>query len=224
MSGNQCLTKAELRNFLAGAGSPAIRETIEQHLSLCGGCRQLLVAQQELSKVPPDELRAPEWLKAQAQVLPNKKNRFAAIWSGDWRRGLAVAASLIVIMGLAWFFILRPTHQPASPQETWRQEASLLASPLLLAPVNGAVVHTTTIEFQWSEVEGADHYLFTLLNDKGDILFQSTTREGKLRLSTTEAALRDAQVYYWYVGAKSAFGMTAESPVGKFTLTIEREN
>ncbi|MCK5560162.1 MAG: hypothetical protein KAJ51_06195, partial [Thermoplasmata archaeon] len=113
-----------------------------------------------------------------------------------------------------------PTESKSYPVlvNTWRQ--TLIPKVKLLAPRNGSVITTTSIELSWqltniglNEVEY--DVLFDTVNPPSDI-FKANSTENQLMLSD----LSDGETYYWTVIPKSAQEGTGSCISGVWSFTV----
>ncbi len=222
MSLTNCPTGGELSSFLAGGLAAEAREGVELHMSRCQTCRQLLAGLYRSSQSNAVLMHAPAALKAQALRIPGMDRIAPPIWIVRYRPQLAgaLAAALLLTVSAAVYLRMgesgRIGQLPSS--DALRHGDGISAGPGLQAPGAGATITSDRIEFQWSHVPGAGGFVLTLLNEKGDIVFQSTTTEPRLSLSVQEARLERGQAYFWYVGAKSSAGTVVDSEIRKLVL------
>lgn len=222
MSLTNCPTSGELSSFLAGGLASQAREGIELHMSRCQPCRQLLAGLYRTSQSDEVTARAPAALKARVLRIPFKNQKPAPMWILRYRPQLAgaLAAALLVAVSAALFLSVsesgRIDELPSS--EVFRNADGISAGPGLLAPDAGATITSDRIEFRWSQIPEARGFVFTLLNEKGDIVFQSSTTEPHLSVTVLEVRLERGKPYFWYVGAKSSAGTVVDSEIRKLVL------
>ncbi len=221
MSQTECLTTEERGRFLSGQLAAGQREEVELHLSRCRACRHLLMSAYEESKPETTTRRAPRWLKARALKLPAKPNARepSLIFGLRLQVAGAIAAVLIAALSFALFLFRNDSQAVLPPTEVFRQQEPVTAAPRLLAPVANEAIDSDEIEFRWSEAPGAAGYTFTLLNERGDIVFQSRATEERVSLKIADAQLERGKTYFWYVAAKSFDGTAMDSEMGKFVLS-----
>ncbi len=221
MSSGECLTKEELHLFLTVELPSAGREVTEAHLSHCHACRQLLLHLYEQEQPELVIHPAPPTLKTRALALPNRttarRRRIFGLrpqWAG------ALAAVIVTIMCLTAFLLIRERGAPLPADDVLRQQAPTVAAPRLLNPEAGAQIGGTAIEFRWTAVEGVTTYRFFLLSDTGDIVWQAATTEARVRIRSDEVRWEERKPYFWYVNAKAADGMTADSEMRRFVYRL----
>lgn len=219
---SECPTNDRLTAFLAGRDSPGEREGIEFHLSQCRACRHRLVSLYEASQTESVIVRAPGWLKASARRIPKKRRVIIPSLILGFRRQVAAALAVtaLVAVGASLFFLSesRRGHQLPTA-EALRQEAQTVPAPRLLAPGAEAVITSDRIEFRWSQVPSASRYTFTLLDGKGDIVFQTSTVDKRLILSMSAVHVERGKPYFWYIGVRLPDGTTVDSEIRKFVLS-----
>jgi len=127
---------------------------------------------------------------------------------------------MLVAVGVTSFFYLNEPrsgrHLPTA--EPLRQEAGISPAPQLLAPGSDAVIASDQIEFRWSHVPDASSYSFILLDEKGEIVFQTSTAEEHLTLSVSPVRLECGKPYFWYVEARLPDGTTVDSEIHQLVL------
>jgi hypothetical protein len=223
MQRSECLTSDQLNIFLAGQGSPGERGEVEFHLNQCRTCRQQLVSLYETPKTDTVSVRAPGWLKRRAQRIPQHRQGLLPFWILKARRQVAAALAAGLVVGLTSVLLWRESRPGDRPPtvETLRREAEMLPAPQLLAPGAGSVLVSDQIEFRWSPVSNIRRYTFTLLDEKGDIIFQTTTTEERLTISRSSIRVENGKTYFWYVGANLPDGTTVDSEMRKLVLSRE---
>jgi hypothetical protein len=218
---NECLTSDALNVFLAGQFSTGQREGIELHLSRCRACRQRLVNLYEDSKAEAVSVYAPRWLKASVLRIPkNRRVTIPMLILGFRRHVAAAVAAVLVTAGVMSYLLLSESqrgHQ-LPPVDVLRQETEVSPAPQLLAPGSDAVIASDQIEFRWSHVPDASSYIFILLDEKGDIVFQTSTTEEHLTLNVSPVRFERGKPYFWYVEARLPDGTTVDSEIRKFVL------
>ena len=220
MTQKECVKDDELNHFLSKRAGTVERQAIEFHLSNCQGCRHRLIARHRESKAE-EYIAAPGWLKSRVLRIPQESPVAAPdpIFGPRRHAAMAVAAVIVVALGITVFLMrdsFRDGRLPAD--DVVREEAGISAAPRLLAPTPGEQLSSGEIEFRWSEVQGAGGYTFTLLDEKGDIVFKASTEEGRLKLPASDARLEPGKAYFWYVGAKTPGGGGDDSEMGRFVF------
>jgi hypothetical protein len=84
-------------------------------------------------------------------------------------------------------------------------------------PLDGAAVNIDSVEFVW-ESEGPEvHYVLTLTDENGDVVWKETTRDTVLA-PPREAGLRSDRAYFWYVDALLEGAESSTTGVREFSL------
>lgn len=220
MSQKECPATEDQHKFLSGQLATERREEMELHLSLCHECRRLLIGAYEEAAPRAAASAAPRWLKARARKIPRKPGAGmpALVFGFRLQSVVAFAAMIVVAAGLALFSFINGSERPTALPDVLRQGETVASAPALLAPSAGDVVNSQELEFRWERTPGAILYAFTLMDEKGDILFQASASGQSLKLNAKEAKLERGNTYFWYVSAKSADGAGADSEIRKFVF------
>jgi hypothetical protein len=182
-----------------------------------------MTAAHQASVASQVEIRAPESLRARALAIPhNKKDSKRRFGFGLPRTALAgISVIAVVVISLTVLFFARSQQSsPFTDGEVLREETGALASPTLLSPGPGEGVDSEQLEFRWSESPGVEGYQFTLLDEKGDILYHTSTDKTRLEVPPSAVRLERGRTYFWYVTAKSPARVSADSEMGKFELKV----
>lgn len=225
MNSNNCLTTEIKRAFLADELSNERREIAETHLSECGACRRQMAMM--LSEIKTEEaLPLPESLKEKAKRIPaqqitEKPDFFTAIFA-YFKQPVAVAASIVLLLAFASIAYLAlkekvPTHN--SQEEKFRQGNTTSIKPELLSPATDSAINTGEMEFRWSKVINALSYTLIILDEKGDIIAQQTTKNENFSLNVSALNSTNNKHFFWFVRVKLADGTTANSDTAKLLFT-----
>lgn len=224
MNSNNCLTNEIKRAFLADELSIERREIAETHLSGCGVCRRQMAMM--LSEIRDETLPLPESLKEKAKKIPaqqttEKPDFFTAIFA-YFKQPVAVAASIVLLIAFTSiaFLALRdkvPTQN--SQEEKFRQGNATANKPQLLSPQTDFAINTGEIEFRWSKVINALSYTLIILDEKGDIIAQQTTKNENFSLNVSALNIANNKHFFWFVRVKLADGTTANSDTAKLLFT-----
>ncbi|MEW6207044.1 MAG: zf-HC2 domain-containing protein [Acidobacteriota bacterium] len=215
MPATDCVTSEDLNSYLAGRFSESERERAESHLAACRECRHRLKAAVADSRPQPPAAPAPRWLKARALAIGRGERAAARMVFTSPVRYAAAAAMLILAMSAAIIFFRSSEPLPA---DRLRQQEGLSIAPRLIAPAAGTSVATDRIEFRWAEVQGAESYHLTVMNETGDIVFRAEAEKDHLTVRATDAKLESGKTYFWFVTAKSLDETTADSAIFKFVF------
>lgn len=216
MSEMQCPTSEDLNSYMAGLLAAGERDSFETHLGGCRECRHRLVVLHEASRTKPATSPAPRWLKARVRGMARgEKVRVSSRVFGLRIQYAGAMAVVILAIGVTAVLLVRQPER--LPNDRLRQQDQVSTAPQLLAPATGADITSDQIEFRWAEVHGAQSYSFTLLNEKGDVLFRAPAENGMVIVNASER-LERGRSYFWYVTAKSVEGTTVDSEINKFAF------
>ena len=220
MTQNECPEKKDLNLFLSDQLSGARREEVEFHLSRCSVCRQKLIQLFESAQPESTALPVPGRLKARVLRIPDQSGFPVRSFLFDFRRRIAVvlATGALAAIGLAAYLLLSESLgvRPVPQTDVFRNENASLANPILLAPKKDTNLSGTVIEFKWSKVAEAESYVFTLLDEKGNILSQTSTKETRLTLQTFGVPIQANKQYFWFIRANSSRGTQTDSQIASF--------
>ena len=222
MVNDKCLTNDELNLFLNDEMSSEKKAESDKHLSLCSLCCHRLAQAYKLAKPEPGLIRAPRRLTARVlrrEPQPRLTRLLAWLFDFRWQTAAATAAALIITSSVA-FFIWRNANNTHKPPITdpLRETAPLVVAPRLIAPENEAEVNITQTEFRWTKVEGISRYIFTLLDQRGNIVFQTSTTEERLSVSSLSVRLEPSKTYFWRVTTQMPDSTEADSETRKIVF------
>jgi len=93
-------------------------------------------------------------------------------------------------------------------------------APTLSSPSNGAILTTTSVEFDWNSVSGADDYHIQVATDEN---FSNIVDEDHpTGTSITYDNLNDENTYYWHLASDSYFNGEGDfsSPAWSFSISF----
>jgi Putative zinc-finger len=222
MQTEACVTSETLNSFLSGGLTPAGREGVEAHLSLCRRCRLRAVNLYADARESDEMHRAPRGLKREALRIPGRGQTAWARWLLTARRyaAPALAAAAVVLVSVGGLAVWQARQDAGRPVGERVREggATSAAAPRLLSPGGGARVSPDEIEFRWTQAPGARDYTLFLLDERGEVVLKQQTAEERLVLSARASRLAAGGQYFWYVEARFTDGTAAETAVSKFTL------
>ena len=130
-----------------------------------------------------------------------------------WIRIAVPAAAAALLL-----FTLNPGQGPAPDESALRgpgiEGVQHFAAVL---PLDGAAVSIDSVEFVW-ESEGSEvHYVLTLTDESGDVVWTGATRDTILA-PPREAGLRSDRHYFWYVDALLEGAESSTTGVREFSL------
>jgi hypothetical protein len=187
---------------------PDALEEFEAHMLTCDRCqdevRLALALQEELPAQVGD-----------ASVLAGAARRPRRLPLAAVGTGLAAAAALLLVLVLPRSANLPtglPDHRAPSGIETPAELA-----PVPLAPV-GAVERVS--DLIWSRVDGANRYRVTLLDEGGNVVWESETPDTTIAIPPAQS-LASGTTYFWKVDARFGFERWLASDVAEFRLLPE---
>src|ERR1051325_4736277 len=96
-----CLSEDKLTKYIAGKLSPAEKHEVEKHLIDCEMCSDAVEGLSMISDKKISAVTSELNQKIQNRV---EKKEVKVIFLRQYRTQLAVAASIVLVLGLVWFF------------------------------------------------------------------------------------------------------------------------
>jgi len=207
-SGEPCPPPEAIVRFVTGERPKKERGRILSHLARCEPCageakifaRLNREIEETIGAVKPDRPRPLRFLEFSRGLKP---------W---WIRPVAIGGLAVILLGLAYLFILRP--RMTAP--VWRGEAGGVQ---LVAPVREAV-ESGSWEFAWRPYRGAEAYTVEVFDPALSLIWKS----GRLAVDhlSPPAGLRDVlktgSSYFWSVSAHLENGLIVKSSLMEFAL------
>ena len=170
---NEHLSPELIAAYLNQAVSLAERQDVERHLLICKDCRVDLTEASELGK----ERRRVRWMVVAVPAA-------------------AAAAVAVFMLGPAQ----RETLPSGGPPVMRGEQAEGTLRFAAVSPMDGAEVSRDSLVFSWRSEGTGVHYLLTLTDGNGDVLWTAGTSDTSLALPL-EVGLAPGQRYFWYVDA-----------------------
>ena len=86
-----------------------------------------------------------------------------------------------------------------------------------LVPADGQAVPADSLDFRWEAASADAHYVFTLTDADGDVVFTTRTSETRLALPRSVGLVPDAP-YFWYVDAMLEGARSSTTGVREFSV------
>ncbi len=182
------LTPELISAYLGQEVSADEQQAVQQHLLTCKECRLDLAEASELGAVP----RRVRWL---AVGLP----------------AAAAAVLAVVLLGPAMRDATddTPVLRGAQAEGTERFEA--------VSPINGTEMSRDSLVFRWRSEGTQAHYVMTLTDENGDVLWTTGTSDTTLGLPRN-VGLVSGQTYFWYVDALLEGARSSTTGVQEFSV------
>ena len=181
------MTAERIASYLDGGLKHEEREDFERHLLVCRECRDDLAGASEFTG--QDRSR---WL---ARVTP-----------------VAAAAAAVLLLWVGGREMLqRPVGEP-----TLRGPGA--AAPLeAVSPIDGSVTNPESLVFRWRAGGAEAHYVFTLTDANGDVVFTNGQPDTTLVLPRSVGLDPGAQ-YFWVVDALLDGARSTSTPFQGFVV------
>ena len=182
------LTPEMIAAYLGQEVSGDGRQAVQQHLLTCKECRVDLAEASELGR----ERRRVRWIAV----------------------GLPAAAAAVLAAVLLGPFTRNaiddtPVLRGEQAEGTVRFEA--------VSPINGAEVSRDSLAFRWRSEGAQAHYVMTLTDENGDIVWTTGTSDTMLGLPR-DVGLVSGQTYFWYVDALLEGARSSTTGVQEFLV------
>lgn len=176
--------------------APEEKDAFEVHLLACTHCqdevRLVLAVREELARGTP--------------TIERRRRLTGA----GMRWGVTAAAAAVVLVAV----LPRLAREAGAPDEHRAIPGVEVVGPRLLAPIGG-VAHADVV--LWARVVGADRYRVTLLDARGDVLWETETADTSAALPES-LRLEGGVPYYWKVDARVDWERWLKSTVAEFEL------
>ncbi len=182
------LTPEMIAAYLGQEVSGEGQQAVQQHLLTCKECRLDLAEASELGAVR----RRGRWL---AVGLP----------------AAAAAVLAVVLLGPATRDATddTPLLRGEQAEGTERFEA--------VSPINGTEMSRDSLVFRWRSEGAQAHYVMTLTDENGDVLWTTGTSDTTLGLPR-DVGLASGQTYFWYVDALLEGARSSTTGVQEFLV------
>jgi len=201
-----CPGQDDFVGAMMGELSKSDGQSFFSHLSACPGCRLKFEALAELeaelearkSQFPEAGLSAAEekaLRKLGRQRLRELPGRGRRLIPPPLRLPAAAVAAGLVLILLGYYFFVRIPSSNQALRGSQSQEIRLLEP--------GEKCKRAPEVFRWTDVEGEDGFLLTIIDDELNTIFYDGVKETELRLpAEVRDRLRPGKTYLWTVEAK----------------------
>ena len=182
------LTPEMIAAYLGQEVSGEERQAVQQHLLTCKECRVDL---------------------AEASQLGREGHRVR--WMAVGLPAAAAAVLAVVLLGPATRDAIddTPLLRGEQAEGTVRFEA--------VSPINGAEVSRDSLLFRWRSEGAQAHYVMTLTDENGDIVWTTGTSDTTLGLPR-DVGLVSGRTYFWYVDALLEGARSSTTGVQEFLV------
>ena len=202
----------------------ALTAAERDHLAHCVRCETEMALWQEFRDATPrsDEGAAVQWVVAEVgrrrsstSTTPARRPSWRHWFGAPWIRPVAVAATLVVAVGVGYVLQDREPSIDVTPSSGDVYRSTRIESP---APTGDLAAPPSV--FTWVPVAGAASYDVVVLEVDRTILWRTATREARLELpSSVMAHFVAGKAILWEVTARGPDGaMLAESGTQRFRV------
>ena len=181
------MTAERIAAYLDGGLSPEEREDFERHLLVCSECRHDLAEASDLTG--RDRSR---WLVRAAPIA-------------------AAAAAVMLLWVGASEMSRRPGGEP-----TLRGPATGTQLDIV-SPLDGSAAEPDSLVFRWRAAGTEAHYVFTLIDAIGDVVFTNGLADTTLVLPRS-VGLEPGVPYFWFVDALLDGARSTSTGVQEFVV------
>ncbi len=182
------LTPEMIAAYLGQEVSGDGQQAVQQHLLTCKECRVDLAEASDLGR----ERRRVRWM---AVGLP----------------AAAAAVLAVVLLGPS----MRDVTDDTPVLRGEQAEGTVLFEAV--SPINGTEVSRDSLLFRWRSEGAQAHYVMTLTDENGDIVWTTGTSDTTLGLSQN-VSLVSGQEYFWYVDALLEGARSSTTGVQEFLV------
>lgn len=131
-------------------------------------------------------------------------------------RWLVLAVPIAAAAALILLFIGVPDRSPQ--QDVSRLRSPTTATPLaIVSPLDGSASHPDSLVFRWRAAGADAHYVFTLTDAQGDVVFTNDLPDTTLVLPRS-VGLNPGRPYFWWVDALLDGARSTSTGVQEFGL------
>ena len=189
-SKDEHLEAKTIASYLDGALSIDERQAVERHFLVCGSCRR-------------------DWAEAAEFGRKPRTGRWVAV-------GIPAAAAAALVLAFLGPLQQSRVRSPGRPILRGAQTEGVLTFAAV-APVGGAELPVSNVAFSWRS-EGPDaHYLLTLTDENGDVVWSTSTTDTLLALPREVGLVREGR-YFWFVDALLEGARSSTTGVQEFVV------
>ncbi len=181
------MTAERIAAYLAGGLSPEAREDFERHLLVCSECRQDLAEASDLTR-----RHRSRWL---VQAAP-----------------IAAAAAAVMLL---WVGAPEMSQRPGGEPTLRGPTADIQLA--IVSPLDGSATDPDSLVFVWRAAGAEAHYVFTLTDTIGDVVFTNGLADTTLVLPRS-VGLEPGVPYFWFVDALLDGARSTRTGVQEFVV------
>ncbi len=226
---SQCYEDTDLLNFIEGKSSQKSRATFYSHILECQSCMDRTLSLQRVF----NELRQGDVLISHERLW-DKTRRFISdtgvtlieklqpLWTAPKILRPAYAwVGLILLLCISMIAIINIDTSNETQIITRDNQFDVAHREVqLIHPANKSELNIHKTEFQWSAPKKTVAYKFFLLDARGNILWETRTKNKRLILPDS-IRLDNNHLYFWRVEALFDDGTSMPSPMISFTNVLE---
>jgi hypothetical protein len=225
----RCYEDSALIEFIEGSPSQKSRAAFYSHILKCQSCMDRLLSLQRVF----GELRQEGLLISNETLWDRMRNFIAGIVDAITKKikpqiptpkflSPAYAwVGLILLLCISTITILTIKTSDETQIITRDNQFDVAQREVqLVHPQNNSELDVHKSEFQWSASGDAVAYNFFLLDDRGNILWETKTENSEISLPDN-IRLNSDQLYFWRVEALYSDGTSRHSPMTSFTNAVK---
>jgi hypothetical protein len=221
----QCYADSDLLEFIEGKPSQKSKATFYNHLLECQSCMdRMLSLRQDFDELLQEGVLTTletRWDKARRfinDIGTNLTEKLQLLWTIPKSLKPAYALAGLVLLLCISVVAIISINNSSKTEIIMRDNQFDIAQKevQLIHPANDSQLNIHKSEFQWSAPEKAVNYNFFLLDDRGNILWETSTEDKRLELPDN-ITLNNDQLYFWRVEALFDDGTSRLSPMISFT-------
>jgi hypothetical protein len=185
------------------------------HLDACARCQAELALFREIDRqeTSPEEQREVEWIVSELR----QRNNVVAFPTNRWRALYAVAAALVMVIGIGWWMQLREPSIDASIDDPGIYRSARLD---LIAPIGDLAQGPN--ELRWAAVPDASRYRVQILEVDATPVWSTDTTDTRVALPPEVIAqFAPGKSLLWEVRAFRGKEMLATSETQRVRVSVQ---
>ncbi len=222
---SQCYDDSDLLGFLEATHTKKSREAFYVHLMECQKCMDRLISLERVF----NELRQENLLISDYKVIDKiaefistvrfkleKKLKDSWAIPKPFRPVYGVVVSFLVLFISVTAFLIIDTFDETKIITRDNQFEDIQTEIRIISPIDNSKLNIKKHEFQWKGSDKIILYNFFLLDNRGNIIWETSINNNKIMLPE-KIRLNNNHLYFWQIESIFEDGTTMLSPMVSFT-------